>query len=265
MKYVWLLPCLLAITLTHAENVDATYSRIVTLSPHAAELVEFAGASERLIGVSAYTVFPVGAANLPVLADAHGINRELITALQPDLVIVWRDAIQPQHLEWLQRQDWALFISDPQDIADLRAEILQLGVLLETENSAAQAVAQMDVRLAELQALGSQRNTALAVLYLLWRQPLIVLTEESIIAETLAQCGIRTGISGGGKATIVLSAEALLALAPDVLLIDSNWTSAGEQLHGFPLLGIETDALHRPSPRMLDAALALCLQLQEHN
>ena len=63
--------------------------RIVTLSPHLAELVFATGAGDLLVGVSAYTDFPREAALLPVVGDAFNLDLEQLALLQPDLLLAW--------------------------------------------------------------------------------------------------------------------------------------------------------------------------------
>jgi len=237
--------------------------RVVTLSPHAAELVEFVGASDRLIGVSRFTPFPALAQSLPTVADAHGLNRELLTQLQPDLVIAWQQALKPQHRAWLEAQDIRLFVTHTATLAELRAELVQLATLLDTEQEAAKSLAAMDQQLAALRALHPVNAKPIQVVHVLWHQPLIVLTPDSIVVETLRLCGVETPVPITGKATMTLSAEALLALQPDLLLVGQDWQHKDNALHGFPVLVIDTDQLHRPTPRMLDAALDLCQRLHQ--
>mgnify|MGYP000556085334 FL=1 len=50
--------------------------RVVTLSPHATELVWFAGGGDQLVGVSAFSDYPQPVRKLPVIGDSTGIDRE---------------------------------------------------------------------------------------------------------------------------------------------------------------------------------------------
>ena len=244
-------------------ETTAPPQRIVTLSPHAAELVEFVGASERLVGVSLFTPFPASAQHVPAVADAHGLNAELLMALQPDLVIAWQQSLKPQQQAWLAAQNLRVFISNPTTLAELRAELAQLGALLGTEQQTALSLAAMDQAITALRALRPSDADVVQVVHVLWHQPLIVLTPASILVETLRLCGIDTPVSISGKATATLSAEALLAMQPDMLLVGQDWQQENGVMHGFPVLVIDTDQLHRPTPRMLDAALDLCQRLHQ--
>ena len=62
-----------AATQTGAPASAAT--RVVTLSPHLAELAYAAGAGESLVGVSSYTDYPEAAAALPRVGDAFLVDQ----------------------------------------------------------------------------------------------------------------------------------------------------------------------------------------------
>ncbi|MGH8273096.1 MAG: ABC transporter substrate-binding protein, partial [Gammaproteobacteria bacterium] len=78
--------------LGHSIKLSAPAKRIVSLAPSATEIVFAAGAGTRLVGVSAYSNWPVAARKLPRIGDAFRIDLERIAALKPDLVIAWASA-----------------------------------------------------------------------------------------------------------------------------------------------------------------------------
>ncbi|HEX5864943.1 MAG TPA: ABC transporter substrate-binding protein, partial [Casimicrobiaceae bacterium] len=63
--------------------------RIVSLAPHATELLFAAGAGERVVGVLDPANWPPEAAAVPRVGTAAGLDLERIAALKPDLVVVW--------------------------------------------------------------------------------------------------------------------------------------------------------------------------------
>ena len=75
---------------SHVETEFAhAVTRIVTLSPHATELVYAVGAGSRLVAVSEFSDFPQEALNLPTVSNGSGIDYEAIVAFQPDVVVAW--------------------------------------------------------------------------------------------------------------------------------------------------------------------------------
>ena len=63
--------------------------RIVTLAPHATELVFAAGAGGRVVGAVRGSDHPREAREVPVVGDVQALDLERIVAMQPDLVVTW--------------------------------------------------------------------------------------------------------------------------------------------------------------------------------
>ena len=61
--------------------------RIVSLAPHATELLFSAGAGSHTVGVMSGSDFPPAAAQLPVVGNANALDLERILALRPDLIV----------------------------------------------------------------------------------------------------------------------------------------------------------------------------------
>src|SRR3954471_21797860 len=68
----------------------APAQRIVSLAPHATELLYAAGAGDKLVAVSEYSDFPEAAKRLPRVASSSGVDLERLLALRADLVVAWR-------------------------------------------------------------------------------------------------------------------------------------------------------------------------------
>ena len=86
--------------------------RIVTLAPHAAELVASAGAASKLVAVGERTDFPREARALPIVGDANAIDVEAIVALAPDLVVTW-PWTAPAQVARLRDRGIAVFTTAP--------------------------------------------------------------------------------------------------------------------------------------------------------
>jgi ABC-type Fe3+-hydroxamate transport system substrate-binding protein len=63
--------------------------RIVSLAPHATELLFAAGAGERIVGVMSGSDHPAAATALPVVGTSSALDLEHILALRPDLIVTW--------------------------------------------------------------------------------------------------------------------------------------------------------------------------------
>lgn len=103
--------------------------RIVTLSPHATELALAAGLDRRLVAIASGGREWPETAGLPRVGGAGAIDRELLLAIRPDLVIGWHSGNRPTDLAWLERQGFALFLSEPRGPSDVAATLRALGKL----------------------------------------------------------------------------------------------------------------------------------------
>ena len=136
-------------------ELAAPARRIVTLAPHAAELVAAAGAASRLVGVSARTDAPPGARALPVVGDANAIDVERILALEPDLVVAWPWS-SPAQVARLADRGIPVFTTAPRTIDAIASDIERLGALAGTTPVAASAAGAFRARIAWLAAAASR-------------------------------------------------------------------------------------------------------------
>ncbi len=105
--------------------------RIVSLAPHATELLFAAGAGSRVVGVVAYSDWPREARALPGVGDANALDLERIVALAPDLVVAW-PYTAPAQLAALRARGATIFVSDPRSIAAIARDVDVLGTLAGT-------------------------------------------------------------------------------------------------------------------------------------
>src|SRR5271169_3310970 len=124
--------------------------RIVSLAPHATELLFAAGAGDRIVGVLAPADWPPEATRLVRVGTAAGVDLERIVALRPDLVIVW-PYLAPAQIERLRAIGTAIFVSDPRTPEAIAVELERLGTLTGTTAQAEDAAAAFRDRLAVLE------------------------------------------------------------------------------------------------------------------
>jgi iron complex transport system substrate-binding protein len=234
--------------------------RVATLSPHATELVWFAGGGDQLVGVSAFSDFPESAINLPSIGDASAIDRERIISLDPDLLVYWSNGIRPSDLAWLRDRGIALFASNPVTIDELVNELQSLAVLLETEEPARKSIENIREKEKQLRAL--DRGISVRMIHQLWHKPLIVLGKQDLLPQTLRLCGIENPVDTGRQASASVSREYLHAVRGDVILVAKEALFEPFNPHGVPVLRGDGNSMHRPTPRLLDAALDICRKVR---
>jgi iron complex transport system substrate-binding protein len=237
--------------------------RVATLSPHATELVWFAGAGDQLVGVSAFSDYPESARNLPSIGDASAIDRERIISLDPELLVYWSNGIRPSDLAWLRDRGIALFASNPVTVDELVNEVQRLAELLGTETWARNSILAIREKEKQLRALDT--GVPVRMIHQLWRRPLIVLGRQDLLPHTLGLCGIENPVDTGGQASAAVSREYLHAVRGDVILVADEAVFEPFNPHALPLLRGDGNSLYRATPRLLDAALEICRKVRDRS
>ena len=247
--------------------------RVVSLAPHATELLYAAGGAGHIVGVSRFSDYPPAARQLPQLGDANRIDLEALFALQPDLVVAWRSALSPAVTLALQRQGIAVFQSEPQTIEAIATSLERLGHLLGEDRAATAAAGAMRHQVTELRQRYRQR-APVSVFYQVWAQPLITLNGAQPASDLIRLCGGQPLFADAHLLAPTVDPEAVLAADPEVILSAGQPAEAGwifERWRGFPqlravagghLLLLDGDRLSRAGPRLLELAPTLCEALE---
>ena len=243
-------------------------TRIVSLAPHATELLVAAGAGTRVVGVSAYSNFPAEASRLPSVGDAMRADLERIIALKPDLIVGWKSGNNPAQLERLRALGLPVFDSEPRQFDDIASSLERLGALAGTvEGRAAAARFRADLR--ALRERYSARKPV-RVFYQIWPSPLMTLNDAHIVSEAIRLCG---GVNLFGKlAPLVptVSREAVLKADPEAIFVSDEDAQAFGRWRGYgnltavrnnSLFRIDGGVMNRAGPRMLGATALLCEQI----
>ena len=252
---------LLLLLLITAESPAAPLQRVITLSPHATELVYFAGGEYKLVGISNFSDFPASVTTLPGIGDAMGMDRERILMLKPDLVVVWSGGSRFRDLQWLRKQHIRVYESNPQSLQAIAEDILALGKLLGTGPYAQHSVNDFNRQLEKLETLGQSSRPGLKIIHQLWQHPLMVLTDEELVSRALALCGIRNPVHIPGHKLATVTDEYLWSLEADAILIDHKSFFDAYNPSSVRIIHADTLRLHRPTPRLLDAALGVCREI----
>ncbi|MEO8486809.1 MAG: cobalamin-binding protein [Betaproteobacteria bacterium] len=257
-----------------ADDTGATVSlpaparRIVALAPHAAELVDAAGAAARLIAVGARTDLPPEARALPVVGDANAIDVERILALAPDLVVTW-PWTAPAQVARLRDRGIPVFTTAPRTIDGIASDIERLGALAGTTDTASKAATAFRLRLASL-AAAARSSAPLRVFYQLSDAPLYTIGAGHTITQAIALCGGENVFGTLPVPAPVVNVEEVLAQQPALIVAGTEgarrpaWLDAWRRWPALPaardagLAVVDADLLHRPGPRFADGVAQLC-------
>lgn len=198
-------------------SLEQPATRIVSLAPHITENLFAAGIGHRVIGVVNYSDYPAEARRIPAVGGYDNFDIETILALQPDLIVAWKEGNQYQQVERLMKLGLAVFVNEPNRLEDVAADIIRFGTLGGREIEA-RAVAQE--YLTELSGLRNKYSglEKVTVFYQVWPNPLITVTDRQIIGNVIRLCGGSNIFSGLGSPTPQVGKEAVLTENPDAII-----------------------------------------------
>jgi iron complex transport system substrate-binding protein len=189
--------------------------RIVTLAPFLTELVFAAGAGDRVVGVSAYSDYPPEAGKLPVVSSAAGFSLERIAALEPDLVLAWKDSMRIEDIERISRFGAAVFVVQSRRLDDVPRVLRIVGSL--TAIDVGPLTRRFDARVADLRRAHAGRRKVKAFLEI-WNRPLTTISGHHFMNESLEICGAQNVFESLEGVAPVVSWEQVYAADPEVIV-----------------------------------------------
>lgn len=210
-------------TVTGADGVDVTVtdtSRLVVLNGGVGEIVWSLGFGPRVVARDATTTFPE-AGNLPTVTHGHDLSVEGVLALEPSLVLADERVGPPEAIGQIRGAGVPVVrIADATTLEDISARIQAVAAALGVP-AAGRALARRTM--AEIDAARSQDGPPLRVafLYLRGSASVYLLGGEGSGADALVQAlgHIDVGTELGLGPFTPLTSEAMIAAAPDVLLV----------------------------------------------
>lgn len=254
-------------------RLAAPAQRIVSLAPHVTELLFAAGAGDRIVGTLDYSDFPPQAKAIPRIGSSEAIQFEKLVALKPDLVIGWASGNGPRTLPRLRGLGLTVFASEIRSVEQIPSTLERFGRVAGTALDADRAAAEFRARQRSLEQTYGGRPTV-SVFYEIWNPPLMTVNGDHLISRAIEICGGRNVFAGLPMLTPHVSVEAVVAADPQIIVGGSiggkrpAWLDDWRRYRQMQavvnehLAVVPADLLHRPTPRFLDGAAALCETLE---
>jgi iron complex transport system substrate-binding protein len=240
-------------------------ARIISLSPHATELLFAAGAGAQVVGVASYSDYPPAAQGLPAVGSSGNLNLEAIIGLKPDLVVAWKSGNAATQVERLVNFGIPVFFSEPRRLEDIATNLQQLGALTGNSRVADEAARRFREGYREIGREYSGR-TQVRTFYQIWHQ---------LISQVITLCGGRNIFADLETLAPVVSLEAVVAADPQAIIASGEtskrpdwleswqaWPQVSAVKHG-QIYVIDPDLIQRQTPRILQGARTMCRQLEQ--
>jgi iron complex transport system substrate-binding protein len=249
-------------------KLPAPAQRIVSLSPHATELLFAVGAGTRIVGTLDTSDWPAQAKAIPRVGDSRALDLERIVALAPDLIVTW-PWTAPAQVEALRARGIAAFTTMPATIDGIATDLERLGALTGDSAAGWRAAGAFRARLQKLRERNAGARRIL-VFYEVWDAPLYTIGGRHLITQAIEVCGGENVFAALNLPAPAVDAEAVLAAKPEAIIAGSErgtrpaWLDRWRRWKDLPAVAndhlyvVDADLLHRPGPRFLDGVEALC-------
>ncbi len=242
--------------------------RVVTLSPHLAELVCAVDACDQLVGVVAWSDFPEFVKQLPQVGDAYAVSVEQVVGLRPTLVLAWDGGTPRETVERLRSLKLRVETLAIRSVDEVAAGLSQVGAWLGTSPAAARVANAYAVRLAGLRTAHAADPVA-RVFYQIETHPAYTVNRDSPISQAIALCGGRNVFADLPMVAAAVNREAVVARDPQVVIytrqddgkaIRRYWQNGPHVAasRAGALFAIDGNLLDRATPRLLDGVEQLC-------
>jgi iron complex transport system substrate-binding protein len=244
-------------------TLEAKPQRIVSLAPNHTETLYALGLGDRVVGVTEYCNYPPEAAEKPKVGDFVNIDLETVVGLQPDLVLATTMHVA-ETVPALQERGIAVFVIDPQSVADVLDEIRTMGRITGREEAADALVAHMQARIDAVQerVKGAPRPKVF------WElgPELFTVGPGTFIDDLIVLAGGENVAADADTPWPQLSVEAIILNDPDVIVLaDHNYGQTVEMVKERPgwediravregrIVEIANDDIvSRPGPRLVE-------------
>lgn len=249
-------------------SIPASVQKIVSLSPSNTEILYAVGAGSQVIARDDFSNYPQEAVDLPSIGGAQGYNLELITSLQPDLVL----AAEINSTEDVKAmEDLGLtvyYMKNPSDLDALYKNLVLIGEITGHKKDAETLAKSLKERVSVVEKAVDDITDRPIVFYELdGSDPAKPWTSGSgtYIDMLLQKAGAVNAAAGMSSAWAQISQEALIVENPDIILLgDSIYGVLPADVAARPgweqikavienrVYAFNDDLVSRPGPRMVD-------------
>lgn len=247
--------------------------RIVSLAPHATEMLFAAGAGGRVVAIDPASDHPAAAVGLPRVSAWPRPDLEALRGAAPDLILLWGAGLRAEQRESVERVA-PVWVTEPTRLDEIPQTLRKLGRIAGDPGVAHAQAEQFSERLATLRAAVPD-GPPVRVFYQAWGRPLITVSNRDLIGDAIRTCGGENVFGGERAAARQVDPEAVRAARPQLVVLGDGSTAdapGGEPLArwrgrwiGRPpaLVAIAPELLQRPTPRVLEGVDRLCLAIRE--
>lgn len=241
-------------------------TRVVSLLPHATDLIVALDATDRLVGRTRYDT-ATSIRHIPSVGGGLDPSIEYIVSLRPDLVLCWPDQGSQNLAARLVELGLPVYTGRSGRMADVRPTLQRLGRLLGREAAADSLAATIERDVEAVRASVAGRP-APDVLFVMSWEPLMAAGGTTFIHDMLTAAGGRNVFGDVRAPAPMVSLEEVVRRQPDAIVFSRE---GGEptDLRSLPgwrdlqavregrVLAVDANLVSRPGPQMGTAVRTL--------
>jgi iron complex transport system substrate-binding protein len=192
--------------------------RVVCLVPSITDTVFALGSGDDVVAVSDYTTYPPEALKKPSIGSLVKPSIETILSYHPDLVLGTSIPGSTETASQLQTVGIPVYFVDPHGLAGILQSVESVGQALNRVPQAAALNANLARRIEAVKARTADKPK-LRVLVPVWYDPIVTVGKHAFITEIVEAAGARSVTDDLIPDWPQVSMEAVIARAPDALLL----------------------------------------------
>jgi len=248
---------------------ESAPQRIITLSPHLAELVTLLGAGDQLLGVVEYSDYPKQVKKVQRIGGAVGLDIERILTIKPDLILAWQGGSRESDIVRLRQLGLQVVSVKSETLEDIPDSINRLGKLLKRQQQSTKLVREFNKHKAQISRKYGNLSAHRFIIEIS-SQPLMVLSNRHSFGAGLGLCNLKNIFADENQAAIVVDMESILSRDVELILLRNTVTDDAQELavrksfyrisndSKTAFISFNEDAAFRQTPRLLDAVEEVC-------
>ncbi len=239
-----------------------TKIKLITLSPHLAELAVSAGAFENIVGVVSYSDFPKEVSNIQTVGDAFKLDYETILRLKPNYILTWKGGTPTALVEKLHGLNIQTIETEINTLSDIPKTIAQIADLVNTQDAAKITINEFNKKLKQLQSIPHEPISAFIETY---HQPLYTVSDKHWMSQAIEICGFKNVFADLKQQSASVTLESVILKNPIAIITigvqeDRQWQQWQEldAVKNKNIITINPDIISRPSIRILQGIEKIC-------
>ncbi|HYK94763.1 MAG TPA: helical backbone metal receptor [Candidatus Dormibacteraeota bacterium] len=191
-------------------------ARIVSLSPAVTELLFALGVGDRLVGRTTWCDYPPAAHQIPSVGDGLNPNIEAVAARHPDLVVLYRSALNETAAAQLARLGIPAVVVQQDRLEDIARAARRLGHLTGTDRAGDSLASALEQLVA---GSGLPRRPRARVAFVVWDNPPVVIGAGSYLDELAGLVGAANVFHDIAAASATVGLETIVSRDPDLIVV----------------------------------------------